>query len=410
MPHLLIVGCGAAGMYAAVHAARLGCRVTVLDANDRPGHKLSITGKGRCNVTNDCDLDTFLQNVPRNPRFLYSALSRCMPSDVQAFFEAEGVPLKTERGRRVFPQSDRAQDIVDALLRAMREAGVTVHLNTRVKKLMLREGVCEGVILPDGGEIRADAVLLATGGMSYPRTGSRGDGYRFAEQAGLTVIPPQPSLIPLETAEPDAAELQGLSLRNVTLTVRQGKKEVFSELGEMLFTHFGISGPLVLSASCRMDPQALDSYLLTIDLKPALSPEQLDQRILRDFAAQQNKDIANALHQLLPSSLIPVILKRAGIPPAQKVHDITKAQRTGLVTAVKSFVFHASAMRPVAEAIVTRGGVSVKEIDPNTMEAKKCRGLYIAGELLDVDAYTGGYNLQIAFATGYAAAAAAGEF
>ena len=407
MPHLLIAGCGAAGMYAAVHAARRGCKVTVLDANDRPGHKLSITGKGRCNVTNDCDLDTFLQNVPRNPRFLYSALSRCMPSDVQAFFEAEGVPLKTERGRRVFPQSDRAQDIVQALYHAMQDAGVTVHLNTRVKRLLLRDGICEGVMLSDGGEIRADAVLLATGGMSYPRTGSRGDGYRLAEQAGLTVIPPQPSLIPLETAEQDAAEMQGLSLRNVTLTVKRGKKEVFSELGEMLFTHFGISGPLVLSASCRMDPQKLSEYLLTIDMKPALTPEQLDARILRDFSEQQNKDIVNALRGLLPASMIPVMLHRAGIPQTQKVHDVTKEQRRALAEAVKRFPLHVSAMRPIAEAIITRGGVSVKEIDPNTMEAKKCPGLYLAGELLDVDAYTGGYNLQIAFATGFAAAEAA---
>ncbi|MBR3417962.1 MAG: NAD(P)/FAD-dependent oxidoreductase [Oscillospiraceae bacterium] len=409
MPHLLIAGCGAAGMYAAVHAARRGCRVTVLDGNDRPGHKLSITGKGRCNVTNACDLDTFLQNVPRNPRFLYSALSRCMPADVQAFFEAEGVPLKTERGRRVFPQSDRAADIVGALLHAMQDAGVTVHLNSRVKKLLLSEDCCTGVILSDGSELRADAVLLATGGMSYPRTGSRGDGYRLAEQAGLAVIPPQPSLIPLETAESDAAEMQGLSLRNVTLTVTQGKKTVFTELGEMLFTHFGISGPLVLSASCRMEPQKLDSYLLNIDMKPALTPEQLDARMLRDFAAQQNKDIVNALRGLLPASMIPVMLNRAGIPQTQKIHDITKAQRIALGSCIKGFTLHASAMRPVTEAIVTRGGVSVKEINPNTMESKKIRGLYIAGELLDVDAYTGGYNLQIAFATGYAAALAAAE-
>ena len=409
MPHLLIAGCGAAGMYAAVHAARLGCSVTVLDANDRIGHKLSITGKGRCNVTNACDLDTFLQNVPRNPRFLYSALSRCMPAVVQAFFEAEGVPLKTERGRRVFPQSDRAQDIVEALRKAMQDAGVRVHLNTRVKKLLLSDGSCTGVVLADGSEMHADAVLLATGGMSYPRTGSRGDGYRLAEQAGLAVIPPQPSLIPLETAEHDPMEMQGLSLRNVTLTVTQGKKVIFTELGEMLFTHFGISGPLVLSASCRMDPQRLDSYLLTIDMKPALSAEQLDLRIQRDFSEQKNRDIVNALRGLLPASMIPVMLKRAGIPQAQKVHDITKAQRIALGDAVKRFSLHVTGMRPIAEAIVTRGGVSVKEINPNTMESKKIRGLYFAGELLDVDAYTGGYNLQIAFATAYAAANAAAQ-
>ncbi|MBR6719004.1 MAG: NAD(P)/FAD-dependent oxidoreductase [Oscillospiraceae bacterium] len=409
MPHVLIAGCGAAGMFAAVHAARTGCKVTVLDANDRAGHKLSITGKGRCNVTNACDRDTFLQYVARNPRFLYSALSRCAPADVCAFFEGEGVPLKTERGRRVFPQSDRAQDIVQALWQAMQRAGVTVHLDTRVKKLVLSDETCTGVLLADGTQMQADAVLLATGGMSYPRTGSRGDGYRLAEQAGHTVIAPQPSLIPLETAEHDPQEMQGLSLKNVTLTVTRGKKVIFSELGEMLFTHFGISGPLVLSASCRMEPEKLSDYLLTIDMKPALTAEQLDLRIQRDFAAQKNKDLANAMRGLLPSSMIPVMLKRAGIAQTQKVHDITKEQRRALDTAIKGFTLHASAMRPIAEAIVTRGGVSVKEVNPNTMESKKIRGLYFAGELLDVDAYTGGYNLQIAFATGFAAAAAIAE-
>lgn len=406
MPDILVVGCGAAGMYAAVHAARLGCRVTVLDANDRPGHKLSITGKGRCNVTNACDRDTFLQNVPRNPRFLYSALSRCSPADVQAFFEAEGVPLKTERGRRVFPQSDRAQDIVQALLNAMKAAGVSVRCGARVKKLVIADGICTGVQLADGQICHADAVLLATGGMSYPRTGSRGDGYRLAEQAGVTVIPPQPSLIPLETVETDPTEMQGLSLKNVTLTVKAGKKVIFSELGEMLFTHFGISGPLVLSASCRMDPQKLGDYLLTVDLKPGLTPEQLDQRLQRDFSAQLNRDAGNTLHGLLPVSMIPVMLRRAGIPASQKIHNVTKEQRRALGAAVKGYTMHASAMRPIAEAIVTRGGVSVRDVNPNTMECKKIRGLYFAGELLDVDAYTGGYNLQIAFATGHAAAAA----
>lgn len=402
----IIVGGGAAGCYAAVTAARRGVKVLVLDANDRLMHKLSITGKGRCNVTNACDLDTLLANIPKNARFLFSAFSRCMPQDVMAFFEGEGVALKIERGRRVFPESDKAADIVRALRHAMDRAGVEIRLGTRVKSLVLSENICTGVRLADGTVLTADAVLLATGGMSYPRTGSRGDGYRFAEQAGLTVVTPQPSLIPLITAERDVTAMQGLSLRNVELTVKRGKKVVFSELGEMLFTHFGISGPLVLSASCLMQPEKLNEFVLAIDWKPALSAEQLDARILRDFAPQQNKAVSNALGGLLPSSAIPVMLERACILPQTKVNAVTKAQRTALVQNLKKFLLHAEAMRPITEAIITRGGVSVKEIDPATMRAKRVEGLYIAGELLDADAFTGGYNLQIAFATGYAAACA----
>lgn len=405
-PELLIVGGGAAGMFAAVTAARQGRKILLIDGNDRLGHKLSITGKGRCNVTNECDVDTLMQNIPRNPRFLYSALSRCTPADVMAFFEAEGVPLKTERGRRVFPQSDSAQDIVQALIRAMKREGVTIHMQTRAKSLVIEDGVCTGVQRSDGEILRADAVLLATGGMSYPRTGSRGDGYRMAEQAGHKIILPQPSLIPLETAEHDPQEMQGLSLKNVTLTVKRGKKVLFSELGEMLFTHFGVSGPLVLSASCLMDTDKLADTVLSINMKPALTPEQLDQRILRDFAEVPNRAVGNILRSLLPASMVPVMLRRAGIPPEKKVHDITRAERAALIAAVQSFTLHPTAMRPIAEAIVTRGGVSVKEVNPNTMESKLIRGLYFAGEMLDVDAFTGGYNLQIAFATGYAAGCA----
>ena len=404
--NIIIVGGGASGMFAAVTAARRGRSVLLLDANDRLGHKLSITGKGRCNVTNNCDPDTLMQNVPRNPRFLYSAFSRCTPADVMAFFESAGVPLKTERGRRVFPQSDSAKDIVSALITEMRRENVRIFDHARVTELLISEGCCTGIRLENGAEHTADAVLLATGGMSYPRTGSRGDGYRLAEQAGHTVIAPQPSLIPLETAEHDPQEMQGLSLKNVTLTVTNGKKVIFSELGEMLFTHFGVSGPLVLSASCLLDAQKLGSTLLTIDMKPALTPEQLDQRIQRDFAEQKNKDLANALRGLLPASMIPVMLRRAGISPEKKVHDITKTERLALGTAIKKFTLHPTAMRPIAEAIITRGGVSVREVNPNTMESKKIRGLYFAGELLDVDAFTGGYNLQIAFATGFAAGSA----
>lgn len=403
---LIIAGGGAAGMYAAVTAARRGKRVLLLDGNDRLGHKLSITGKGRCNVTNDCDPDTLMQNIPRNPRFLYSAFSRCKPADVMQFFEAEGVPLKTERGRRVFPQSDKAQDIVQALVSAMQRAGVEIRLNTRVKKLVLSENICTGVMLADGSSEIGNAVLLATGGMSYPRTGSRGDGYRLAEQAGHKIMPPQPSLIPLETAEHDPQEMQGLSLKNVTLTVTHGKKVLFSELGEMLFTHFGVSGPLVLSASARMDAAKLGDTVLTVNMKPALTPEQLDTRILRDLGEVPNRAVGNILHSLLPSSMIPVMLRRAVIPAEKKAHDITKGERLTLCNMIQKFTLHPTAMRPISEAIITRGGVSVKEVNPNTMESKLVQGLFFAGELLDVDAYTGGYNLQIAFATGFAAGSA----
>ena len=406
MYDLLIAGGGAAGLFAAVTAARRGKRVLICDANDRLGHKLSITGKGRCNLTNNCDPDTLMQNIPRNPRFLYSAFSRCSPQDVMAFFEAEGVPLKTERGRRVFPQSDKAQDIVRALVSAAERAGVEIRLGASVRRLVLDGDTCTGVQLADGTELSADAVLLATGGMSYPRTGSRGGGYRLAEQAGHTIQTPQPSLIPLETAGSDAQEMQGLSLKNVTLTVTRGKKVLFTEMGEMLFTHFGVSGPLVLSASARMDADKLADTLLTVDLKPALSPEQLDARILRDFAEVPNRAVSNILRSLLPASMIPVMLRRAGIPPEKKAHDITKAERLALCGAVKKFTLQPTAMRPITEAIITRGGVSVKEINPNTMESKRVHGLYFAGELIDVDAYTGGYNLQIAFATGFAAGSA----
>ena len=399
----VIAGGGASGCFAAIHAARRGRRVLVLDGNDRLLHKLSITGKGRCNVTNDCDTDTLMRNIPRNPRFLYSAFSRCTPADVMAFFEEAGVPLKVERGHRVFPVSDKAGDIAAALRREMDKAGVTVKLNARVKMLLTENGVCTGVHTADGQEYRAESVLLATGGASYPRTGSTGDGYRLAAAAGHTVIPPVPSLIPLETAEDDAREMQGLSLRNVTLTVTRGKKVLFSELGEMLFTHFGVSGPLVLSASSRMTSDALSETLLTVNLKPGLTPEQLDARVLRDFAEVPNRAVCNIMKGLLPSSMIPAVLRRAEIEPEKKAHDITKAERIRLCGIMQKLTFHPTTMRPVAEAIITRGGVSVKEVDPNTMASKLVKGLYFAGELLDVDAFTGGFNLQIAFATGYAA-------
>lgn len=398
---VIVVGGGAAGCYAAITAARLGRNVLLLDGNDRLGHKLSITGKGRCNVTNACDMDTLMENIPRNSRFLYSAFSKCMPEDVMAFFEQEGVPLKIERGRRVFPQSDCAADIVHALLSAMQQAGVRIE-RARVDALILQDGACIGV---KSGErsFYAQSILLATGGASYPKTGSCGDGYRLAKMAGHSIVSPQPSLVPIVTVEEYPARMSGLSLKNVLLTVKRGNAICFCEQGEMLFTHFGVSGPLVLSASAMMDANDAAEYSLLIDMKPALSAEQLDCRILRDFDESPNRILANTLQKLLPMSMIPVVLELAALSPALRVNSVTKQQRQQLGTIVKALPLHCRCMRPITEAIITRGGVSVKEISPKTMESKLCKGLFFAGELLDVDAYTGGYNLQIAFATGYAA-------
>lgn len=397
----IIIGGGAAGCYAAVTAANLGRRVLLLEGNDRIGHKLSITGKGRCNVTNACDLDTLTANIPRNPRFLYSAFSNCMPQDVMDFFEAEGVPLKTERGRRVFPVSDCAADIVNALKNAMQRLNVKI-IHARVQKLCLEDGCCVGVIA-DNTEYRAESVLIATGGMSYPRTGSRGDGYTLAKQAGHTIVTPQPSLIPLETVEADPKEMQGLSLKNVKLTVLRENKVIYAEQGEMLFTHFGVSGPLVLSASAAMDAQHPTDYKLQIDMKPALTHEQLDLRIQRDFSELQNRVLGNALSKLLPSSMIPVMIRAAGLSPDLRIHDMKREERLQLGKTIKAYPLSVKAMRPIAEAIVTRGGINVREVKPKTMESKLVNGLFFAGEVLDVDAFTGGYNLQIAFATGYTA-------
>lgn len=398
---VIVVGGGAAGCYAAITAARLGRKVLLLDGNDRLGHKLSITGKGRCNVTNACDMDTLMAHIPRNSRFLYSAFSQCMPEDVMTFFEQEGVPLKVERGRRVFPQSDRAADIVNALLSAMEQAGVRTQ-RARVDALILQEGACIGV---KSGEqsFYAESILLATGGASYPRTGSCGDGYRLAKMAGHSIVSPQPSLVPIVTVEEYPARMSGLSLKNVLLTVKRGDDTCFREQGEMLFTHFGVSGPLVLSASAMMDAQRAGEYSLFIDMKPALTAEQLDLRIQRDFAESPNRMLGNTLQKSLPSSMIPVVLELAALSPELRVNRVTKQQRQQLGANVKALPLHCRSMRPIAEAIITRGGVSVKEVSPKTMESKLCKGLFFAGELLDVDAYTGGYNLQIAFATGYAA-------
>lgn len=407
---VLIAGGGAAGCFGAIRAAKAGASVLLLEGGGDICRKLAITGKGRCNLTNACDTRTILENTPRNARFLYSALTAFGAEDVMRFFENEGVPLKVERGRRVFPKSDRAEDITNALRNALARENVRIRLNTRVTEILKSPTRLLGVRCADGTEYRADALLLATGGMSYPQTGSTGDGYELAKAAGHSIEPPRPSLIPLEVAQADeCAQMQGLALKNVTLTVTRGKKTVFSRQGELLFTHFGVSGPLVLTASAFLEPDAVREYELSIDCKPALTPQQLDARVLRDLSGEQNRDMHNVLRKLLPASMVPVILARAGIAEDTKAHDLTKEARSDLVRTVKAFTLRPTRTRPITEAVITRGGVSVREVSPKTMESRLVRGLYFAGELLDVDALTGGYNLQIAFSTAAAAAKAMAE-
>ena len=394
-----VIGAGAAGMMAAITAAESGADVTLFERNDRVGKKLRITGKGRCNVTNNCDNNEFLSNVPTNPRFLYASLSRFSTADTMAFFEDAGVPLKTERGKRVFPISDRAADIVSAMERRCREAGVTI-VHRRIRGLIIEDGSVVGVRYGDGEE-NFDAVIVCTGGRSYSMTGSDGDGYRFATEAGHTVTPLHPSLVPLVAEGKLCASLQGLSLKNVSLTIKlaQSGKAVYEDFGEMLFTHYGITGPLVLSASAHLSDIAPGKYEAVIDLKPALDEKTLDARILSDFSKYQNRDLINALDDLLPQKMIAPYIGLCGIDPRKKVNSITREERETMVRILKGIRVKLIGFRPIEEAIVTRGGVSVKEIDPKTMQSKLVEGLYFAGEVLDVDAYTGGFNLQIAFST-----------
>ena len=407
---IAVIGGGAAGMMAAIHAADAGAEVLLLERGNTCGRKLRITGKGRCNVTNDCSLNEFLQNVPTNPRFLYGALSFFSTEDVQNFFICAGVPLKVERGRRVFPESDRAEDIVRCLHDACRERGVTIR-TARVAALRVSDGAICGVQTEDGEEIAADRVIVCTGGMSYPRTGSDGDGYRLARQVGHTVTPLLPSLVPMVSQSRVCAALQGLSLKNVSLSLCEiaTGKVVYEDFGEMMFTHFGVTGPMILSASAHIPDIAVGKYEICINLKPALDEKTLDARILSDFAKYNNKDFQNSLDDLLPRKLIPVIIARSGIAPHKKVHSITKDERAALCECIRAFRVRVDGFRPINEAIVTKGGVSVKEVNPKTMESKLCSGLYFAGEVLDVDAYTGGYNLQIAFSTGALAGTSASE-
>ena len=404
---IVVVGGGAAGMMAAICAAERGASVTLLEPNERLGKKLNITGKGRCNVTNNADLETLLANTPKNGKFLYSAFSRFDGRDAMAVFEKLGVPLKTERGNRVFPVSDRAFDISGALERRLKALRVSM-VRDRAVHLEIEEGTICGV-QGERREYPAQAVILATGGVSYPATGSTGEGHRMAAEAGHTVTPLRGSLVPLREQGNLCARMQGLSLRNVGLTVFENSKKIYTDFGELLFTHFGVSGPLILSASAHMRHFEKKTYRLEIDLKPALDEQQLDKRLLSDFTKYANSDFCNALNDLLPQKLIPVVVELTEIPPHQKVHDLTKDQRRGLLQLLKHFPVVIAGPCPVTDAIVTSGGIKVGEIDPKNMESKVVKGLYFAGEVIDVDAYTGGFNLQIAWATGRAAGFAAAE-
>ena len=408
MKHVIVIGGGAAGCMAAVAAAQKGAAVTLLERNPKLGRKLYITGKGRCNVTNDCAAPEVLQNVPRNSRFLTSAVTRFPPEAVKAFFEGLGVPLKTERGNRVFPCSDKAADIIDALLLALRRSGV--HIVQDRARALRREGEVLTGVEGERGFYPGGAVVIATGGVSYPLTGSTGDGYALAEALGHTILPPRGSLVPL-AAEGDAcAKMQGLSLRNVAIQVRNGKKKtVYAGQGELLFTHFGLSGPLILSASAHMRDFAREQYTCVIDLKPALEEQKLDARLVRELSEQANRDFQNVLGSLVPRLMVPTVIALTGIPGDRKAHDMTKGERRRLLEVLKGLVIHIRGPRPVAEAIITSGGVKVGEIDPKTMGSKKVPGLFFAGELIDVDAYTGGFNLQIAWSTGHAAGEAAAQ-
>ena len=405
----VVIGGGAAGMMAAITAASEGAAVTLLERNPKVGRKLYITGKGRCNVTNHCTAAEVLSSTPCNGKFLYSCMERFAPADTMAFFERLGVPLKTERGNRVFPASDRAADIIDALYRELHRRKVKI-VETRATGILTREGRVCGVTA-EKGEFSCEAVILATGGVSYPGTGSTGDGYEMAKALGHTIVEPKPSLVPLCSDDPCCGQMQGLSLRNTGLKVKNEKgKTAYQDQGELLFTHFGLSGPMILSASAHLRRFDKERYTVCLDLKPALDEEMLDARLLREFEENANKDFGNALGGLLPRAMIPVMVERSGIPEETKVHSITRAQRRRLLELLKCFTIEITGPRPVEEAIVTSGGIKVSEIDPKTMGSKLVSGLYFAGELIDVDAYTGGFNLQIAWATGHAAGRAAARF
>ena len=408
MSDIIVVGGGAAGMTAAIAAAREGADVVLLEKNEKLGRKLGITGKGRCNVTNNCDLQTLLENIPNNARFLYGAFSRWLPQDTMSFFEDLGVPLKTERGQRVFPVSDRAADIVNALVNYLVELNVTIR-RENVRSLLIEHSACVGVNTRSG-QLRAGAVILATGGASYPKTGSDGYGYRLAGQAGHTVIPPRPSLCPLVTEEKWVSAAAGLTLKNVAIRLACDSKLIYEDFGELSFTSDGIGGATVLSSSAHIPRDAESRCTLTLDLKPALTEKQLDARILRDFESLRGKTFADALRKLLPQELVEPISDLANLPLEKRIDEINKVSRKKLVNLLKNITLRIKSFRPIEEAIITRGGVNVKEISPKTMESRLCGGLFFAGEIIDADAYTGGFNLQIAFASGMLAGAASANF
>lgn len=402
MPDVIVIGGGAAGLMAAGTAALYGANVTLVEKNKRVARKVMITGKGRCNLTNNTDLNGLISNVANGGRFLYSAFSAFSAEDTMNLFESLGVPLKTERGNRVFPQSDKAVDVVDALQKYARAAKI---INNEVSDIIIEANNACGVILQNGEKLCCDKVIVATGGLSYSVTGSTGDGYRFAQKAGHTVTELKGSLVPLEMHEGFCSVLQGLSLKNIAIAVhKEGtKKPVYTDFGELVFTHYGLSGPVILSASAHLPDAESGNYTLSIDLKPALTEDMLDSRLLKDFAKYSNRDFINSLSDLLPKSLIPVIVSQSKIPPHKRVNEITKEERLRLLSLLKNLKLHITGKRPIEEAIITSGGVKTSEINPGTMQSKLCEGLYFAGEVIDVDAYTGGFNLQIAFSTGYLA-------
>lgn len=422
MSKVIVIGGGPAGMFAAYFAAKNGHKVTLLEQNEKLGKKLYITGKGRCNITNAADMEELFQNVCSNPKFLYSAFYSYTNDQVVDFFESYGLRTKVERGNRVFPMSDHSSDVIATLAKALKDVGVEVRLYTKVKELLVGETVVNkdaeadgsvptdtrvtisGVILENGERLQADAVVLATGGISYPSTGATGDGYRFAEKLNHRIVEPTPSLVPFETKETWVRELQGLSLKNVAIKIVNGKKVLYEDFGEMLFTHFGVSGPMILSASAAMKPDAFkEQPTAYIDLKPALDAETLDKRILREFEDAKNKQYKNSIQKLLPGKMVPVIIELSGIDPEKKVNEISKEERKNLVNLLKALPMTITGLRGWNEAIITKGGISVKDVNPSTMESKKVKNLYICGEVLDLDAMTGGFNLQIAWSTGYLA-------
>lgn len=410
MRRIIVVGGGAAGMMAAVTAARKGKNVLLLEKNEKLGKKLFITGKGRCNITNSAEIDELFSAVVSNPKFLYSSFYSLTNDQVIEFFEELGVKTKVERGGRVFPESDHSSDVIRALEQELKRLGAEIRLRTEVKEILAEGGRAKGVRLSSGEKLNADAVIIATGGISYPSTGSTGDGYRFARECGHKVTELSPALVPMEVEEWYAKELMGLSLRNIEIKITDGKKKLYEEFGEMLFTHYGVTGPVILSASSIVGKKLKEHPLtLHIDLKPALTEEQLDKRVLREFEANHNRQFKNAVDSLFPAKLKPVIVELSGIPEEKKVNEVTKEERLRFVRMIKDFSMTLTAMRGYNEAIITKGGVSVKEIDPGTMESKLVNRLYFAGEVLDLDAVTGGYNLQIAWSTGYLAGMNAGE-